>query len=141
MQINGTSQLINFGYSIIIGISLCIVYDLIRILRKLFNTKTFIVNVEDVVFALFSSFIVFGMMLVNREGKMRAFIIFGIFLGVLVFELTVGKTAVKYLGKYAEKIHNYLILKIKSAYKFIKTSIKSVKAIERLKKIVYNRHR
>ena len=139
MQINGTSQLINFGYSIIVGISLCIVYDIIRIMRKLFNTKLIIVNIEDVIFALFSSFTVFGMMLVNREGRMRAFIIFGIFLGALVFEIVLGKPAVKYLGNFADKFHSYFLFKIKSVYKFIKRSIKSCKAIERLKKIVYNK--
>ena len=138
MQINGSNQMINFLYSIIMGIFLCIIYDVIRILRKLFNTNIFIINTEDVIFSLFSSFVVFGMVLVNREGKMRAFIIFGIFIGVLVFELTLGNVIVSFFGKYAEKFNKYVILKIKATYKFIKISIKNDKSIERFKKIVYN---
>lgn len=83
-----------FIFFIIIGIIIGIVFDFFRVIRKAFKTPDSITFLQDLTFFIFSgSFIIYSIIKLNN-GEIRLFLFLGIFLGMLIYFLTISNLCV-----------------------------------------------
>ena len=95
MAIAITEQASVFFRSLMLGAVLGCLYDFFRITRLAFIIPSLLVLVEDLLFFLFSSIILFGFMLENSYGQIRYFILLGVLLGWTIYYFTVGSFVMK----------------------------------------------
>lgn len=95
MAITMSGQTAVFFRSLLLGAAMGCFYDLFRITRIAFVIPAFFVLVEDLLFFLFSSIVLFGFMLENSFGQIRYFILLGVVLGWTLYYFTVGSFVMK----------------------------------------------
>ena len=80
-----------FAVCLLLGAFLAMVYDAIRIFRMLVPHKEIVVDVEDLVFWLFTAWMVFRTLFYYNRGALRGYAFLGMFLGVLFYTLTISR--------------------------------------------------
>lgn len=80
-----------FAICLAIGVFLAFIYDLFRILRILFHHSDFVVDMEDLGFWLLTAWMVFQTLFQYNEGALRAYAFIGMFLGVILYTLTLSR--------------------------------------------------
>ncbi|MBO5088909.1 MAG: spore cortex biosynthesis protein YabQ [Lachnospiraceae bacterium] len=97
-----------FLICLMLGAALALVYDGIRIFRLLIPHQDWVVDVEDLVYWVFTAWMVFRTLFYYNQGMLRGYAFLGMFLGMLVYMLTVSRLLlfiVRKLLPYWEKIH------------------------------------
>lgn len=92
------------------GVILMLVYDLLRIARKLIPHGIFFISLEDLLFWMSSAVVIFAMLFRENDGYLRAFSIGGVILGMTLYGLTLSRYVVKGAVFALEKIL-YLLLR------------------------------
>lgn len=95
MAFTMTEQTAVFFHSLLLGVAVGCFYDLFRITRIAFLIPAPLVMVEDLLFFLFSSVVLFGFMLEHSFGQIRYFILLGAALGWILYYNTVGSLVMK----------------------------------------------
>lgn len=80
-----------FAVCMILGAVLAMVYDGVRIFRLMFHHKDWIVDVEDLVYWLFTAWMVFRTLFHYNQGALRGYAFLGMFLGVIVYVVSFSK--------------------------------------------------
>ena len=80
-----------FGVCLRLGVFLAFCYDCIRIFRMLFIHKNWVIDLEDLVFWLLTAWITFGTLFIYNRGALRGYAFLGMFLGVLIYALTLSR--------------------------------------------------
>ncbi len=75
----------------LLGASLAVIYDVFRILRMLFVHWDWLVDVEDLLFWVLTTWCVFKTLFHYNEGVLRGYAFLGMFLGVIVYTLTLSR--------------------------------------------------
>ena len=83
-----STQTLLFIKCIEIGILMGMIYDLIRIARKIINHYNFIVQVEDALYWLACSFIGFAILYMHNYAEIRFFGLIGMILGGIMYLCT-----------------------------------------------------
>ena len=112
-----------FGISVIVGLSLAVVYEPFRFFHKIGFKDSLHYFICDFIFMIFSAFITYFVCLVLLEGCVRIFVIAGEFLGFMLFCFTIRPIM--------DRIYNPVI-------KFSK--IFTLKLLKITRKIMYNIH-
>lgn len=94
------TQIINlevqfFLTSILYGILLLVVYDCIRIIRRIVPHKAFFVALQDILFWVAASIVIFIMIYERNNGTIRGFAILGMLLGMIIYNQLLSKFIVK----------------------------------------------
>lgn len=84
--------------TITVGIGLAVLYDCLRIWRRLIPHGIIWLSVEDVLFWMASALITFAVCFVEDAGNIRWFAVAGEVLGALMYHYTVGRILVKYVS-------------------------------------------
>lgn len=108
MAIAITEQTAVFFHSLLLGVVLGCFYDLFRITRIAFVIPALLVLVEDLLFFLFSSIVLFGFMLENSYGQIRYFILLGVALGWTVYYFTAGSLVMKCSARIIQTVRAVL---------------------------------
>lgn len=145
-EIDVKLQIISFLRSMCLGVIFCILYDLFRAIRK--NTASTIaeVFVEDLLFFLICTPIVFCFLLATTNGMLRAYVFLGIVLGFLLFRITLSRFTVKildFLLKQIIKIFKALDKGLKVFCELVgrifnKISLLTIKFFKKAKKVAKN---
>ena len=90
------------------GISIGLLFDFFRILRKSFNTKDFMTYIEDVCFWLLTGLLILYFIFIFNNGEIRIYMFVSIILGFTIYILT--------LSKYIVKVSVNIILFLKNTY-------------------------
>jgi len=98
-EINSASQVLTFLYSIVLGFSLGIFFDLPRSFRSIVRYKKSFMFISDLFFWIISAFFTFCFYLVFTNGELRGFVVFGILIGFLIERLTLSQLLVKIYKK------------------------------------------
>ncbi len=77
------------------GALLLVVYDLLRIIRRLIPHKIWLVGAEDLVFWIGSAAVVFAMLYRENSGYIRGFVIGGVVVGMLFYNAVFSSWVVK----------------------------------------------
>lgn len=140
-------QLLSLVLFIATGMVIGILFDIFRVLRKCFKTADFITYVQDILFWIFAGIITLFSIFQFNQGEIRVYIFLGIFIGILVYMITISKFIVKYsviLVKTIKKIISYpmqLIINFTKKWiitptcNFIKQSKKNIYAKKERKKV------
>ena len=88
-----------FGVCLLLGIILAFVYDGFRIFRMLVPHKNAVVDLEDLLFWLFTAWLVFRTLFTYNRGALRGYAFLGMVLGVLVYTATVSRLLLFLAGK------------------------------------------
>ena len=104
MILSMSGQAILFFTTVIVGFAIGFAYDIFRILRKTLPHSNFVVQLEDIVFWLGVTFLMFYFMLHQNYGEIRLFSIAGAALGALIYFcslsiliMKVSETVIKFL--------------------------------------------
>lgn len=81
------SQALIFLYTVIGGAAIALVYDLFRILRKAVRTGSIVTFVQDLLFWLIVSVIMFLTVFYSNDGELRAYLFIGACVGVILYAL------------------------------------------------------
>ena len=77
-----------------LGIKLTFVYDGIRIFRILIKHRDVVISIEDILFWMYATVIIFEMQLEQSEGLLRGFCILGMLLGMYLYSKILGERLV-----------------------------------------------
>ena len=80
---------------ILIGLIIGFLFDFFRILLRTYKTPDFITIIEDIVFWLVSGIILLLGIFILNEGKIRAYLFLGLFLGIIVYTMIFSRGVVK----------------------------------------------
>ena len=73
-------------YCFLTGIGITIVYDLLRIVRRVIVHPYIVVALEDILFWMFASVVLFLLLYHMNNGTVRWFAVFGLFAGMLFYK-------------------------------------------------------
>ena len=90
--------------ALFLGEIACFLYDLLRIFRRLLPRGSFITGLEDILWWISFSVTAFVFMYKVNGGVVRAYILVFILLGMLLWEVTIGRFVVCYISRLLHKI-------------------------------------
>lgn len=90
--------------SFLTGAILLVVYDLLRIIRRLIPHNNWVIGIEDVLFWIASAAALFAMLYRENSGYIRGFVIGGVLAGMLLYNLLLSRFVVKGSVFILEKI-------------------------------------
>lgn len=136
-----TAQTLLFMTSVEIGILMGIVFDLIRIFRKIIKHPNFFVQLEDMFFWVFCAFMSFYMLYICNYAAIRPFIFIGIICGAIFYFLTfsvwfmkLATIVINYVKALIKQIIYYVMIPIKWLMKVFIWPIRSItKKIRKLR--------
>lgn len=105
-------QTLLFVKSIQIGIMIAVLYDLIRIFRKMIKHPNWMVQVEDVLYWLMCILIGFSSLYMHNYGDIRLFIFIGMILGAIFYFATLSVFFMKiatWIIELAKQVIHYVI--------------------------------
>ncbi len=115
-EINLSSQITTFLFSMLLGVIFCVIFDFTRALRIFgLNSKT-AVFLTDVIYFLVITFLNFCFLLTRESGQVRGYVFVGELLGFFTFRLIFSKWLI-----LLTKLLHRVFLKIDKKVKKIKT--------------------
>lgn len=100
-----------------IGIIIGFIYDLFRVLRKCFKTPDYITFIEDLTFVTITGLIIIQSIIYISNGEVRFFLFIGIFLGLIIYILTISNLCVIILYVFVKFTKKILEIPIKCCKK------------------------
>lgn len=119
-----TGELQFFLISILSGGILLLVYDVLRIFRRLVCHDSFFVAVEDLIFWVAASLFIFAMMYKENNGIIRGFSIMGMIIGMVLYHYIISEVLVTLVTKLIRILLQPLILVLRFMKGFILKFIK-----------------
>lgn len=147
-EINNSTQAINFSRAVILGILFCLLYSIFSSIRKAGKDSFTAVLLEDLLYFIIITPVLFLFLLSTTNGELRFYILFGILIGFALLKVTLYKIFTFVftkifssifkvfisVGKYKDKIIN--LISVKSKVFFKKTAFFLKKAVNTLKKLL-----
>ena len=104
-----------FCYAIMLGAFCGIIYDIIRIFRRIIKKKIAVTDVEDIIYWLVVSVLMFMLMYRENGGMVRGYAIISMAAGMILYEISIGKFFVKYVSKLLK----YILNRIRKVMEFV----------------------
>lgn len=125
---------------ILTGMSIGILFDIFRILRKSFKTIDFITYIQDFLFWLLAGAILLYSIFSFNNGELRGYIFIGVILGIILYMLILSKYFVKISVAIINILKKIIYTPIKFIINFIKKHIIEhfIKIVNKIKTILGN---
>jgi len=91
-------------HSLLMGVFITYVYDLLRIFRRVISHGAFLVSLEDFVFWVYCGVEVFLLMYHESDGTLRWFAVIGALAGMISYKKLVSPFFVKYVSLILNKL-------------------------------------
>ena len=100
MSVSGSIQneMMLFGSAVLLGAALMLLYDMIRICRRIFPRGIILVSIEDVIYWIVFGVAVFILLYRENDGAVRGFIVGGIAAGLFLYYQLLGRWLMKWMG-------------------------------------------
>ena len=82
-----------------LGIWIAVVYDLLRIFRRIITHNVWAIGVEDGLYWCYVGTEFFKLLYKYNEGRLRWYLIAGAMIGMLLYSMTIGKSFVRFCSK------------------------------------------
>lgn len=112
-------ELYVFCKFLMLGVILCVAYDVIRISRRIIKRGKGIVAFEDVLAGVIAAFITFGLIYKENYGNLRGYIFSGMLVGMGLYWISISSLFVGIISKSILM----LLQKINNAFKISKEII------------------
>ena len=109
-------------YSVIMGIYITFLYDLLRIGRRVIAHNGFGVSVEDLAFWIYCAMKVFYLMHAESDGTLRWFAILGALLGMFLYKKTISPFFVKWVSFGLQSVLHF----IAKPFQFVAKQMKKI---------------
>lgn len=86
------------------GILITVLYDMLRILRRVIPHNLLAVSLEDMLYWIVCSLLIFAMLIRENNGVLRWFAVAGAMLGMLLYKKTLGFLFVKYISLLLQRL-------------------------------------
>ena len=100
------------------GVSIGLLFDFFRILRKALKTANFITYIEDILFWILTGLLILYNIWYFNDGEIRIYMFLGIIVGVLIYMSTLSKFIVQIFSKILQFIIKLLEAPFKAIFKF-----------------------
>lgn len=97
------------GVALLCGAVITVVYDLLRIFRRVISHGNFWIGVEDFIFWIWTAFWVFSVLYRENDGNLRMYTIAAMVLGMLLYHKTVSEPFVEFTGRVLKKALSVLL--------------------------------
>lgn len=128
MLINQTSLFLIFTIN---GVLIGIIFDIFRILRKTIKTSDFVTYIEDFLFWIITSIILFYSIFTYNNGELRFFMFLAVILGFVLYFFTISSYLIKINVKIINTIKRIFLKLFEIIYKPI------IKTFKILKKVIF----
>lgn len=91
-------------YALLMGVFITFVYDILRIIRRVFPHGNFMISLEDMLFWIYCAVKVFVLMYTESNGTLRWFAILGALVGMLAYKKLLSVPFVKYTSMGLRKV-------------------------------------
>ena len=100
MSVSGSIQneMMLFGNAVLLGAALMLLYDVIRICRRILPRGIILVSIEDVIYWIVFGVAVFILLYRENDGAVRGFIVGGIAAGLFLYYQLLGRWLMKWMG-------------------------------------------
>jgi spore cortex biosynthesis protein YabQ len=98
-----------FVYSMAIGVLLSVLYDLIRIWRRVIRHNKMAVALEDLLFWIVTLFLIFFLFYDRNDGVLRWFTVAGVLLGIGIYKKIFGEHLVEFMSTILKWVLNVVI--------------------------------
>jgi spore cortex biosynthesis protein YabQ len=115
-----------FGTSILWGALILVFYDVLRIIRRIIIHNGFFVALEDLLYWVICSLLIFHMMYKQNNGIIRGFAILAMLLGMIIYRGTLSDLLVETISNVLNTIINFVK---KTIGKVISIFLKPIKFI------------
>ncbi|MGE4282578.1 MAG: spore cortex biosynthesis protein YabQ [Clostridia bacterium] len=95
MEVSVTNQAYIFLSSIVGGLIIGLVFDIFRILRRVIKTVNFITYIQDILFWIIVTMIIFLLVFVTNDGELRWYEFLGVVLGIIFYNLLFSTYVIK----------------------------------------------
>ena len=92
------------------GIFIGCLFDMFRVLRKLFKTSDLITSIEDIIFWILTGIIILYVVWYFNDGEIRLYMLFGLIIGITIYALTISNIFLKILFNVFNKLKNIIVL-------------------------------
>ena len=93
------TELFLFGRSVLLGAVMFVVYDLLRVLRRIFPRGIFWVSIEDLLYWVAAALYFFLQLCRENNGIIRGYILLGIILGALCYDRMISRFLMEWMTK------------------------------------------
>ena len=97
-----TDPLLFFLVSILFGVCLHAIYDIIRGIRRVFYHKSVFLFIEDIGFGIFTAVMAFIFLCTYNDGELRGFFFLGIVIGMILYYQLCSKFLLRAVTYYRE---------------------------------------
>lgn len=115
------------GVAFLCGSVITIVYDLIRIFRRVIAHGNFWIGVEDFAFWIWTALWIFSVLYRENDGSFRMYTILAMVLGMIFYHGTLSEPFVRFSGKVLKKVVSlflYPLKKLKNRISFFGKKLK-----------------
>ncbi len=139
-EISNTLQLLSFARALLLGVIICLAYDILRVYRKVYDFSRIGIFFQDVLFSVLSAFVVFLFLLGVTNGEMRGYVFLGLCMGFVFSRLSLSRIWFVLLKWIFSKIKTVFYLVSSGIYRtfdkieayvstFFKKSLKTIKKL------------
>lgn len=125
------------GTAFFCGALITIVYDVLRIFRRVISHGNVWIGIEDLLFWIWTSFWIFGVLYRENDGNLRLYTMISMALGMILYHKTISEPLVDVLGTVFRKVVGLLLLPIRFLKKYIRFFGKKLK--NRWRSIIMNK--
>ena len=109
MQVSTLNQAYLFIIFCATGILIGLIFDIFRIIRKLFKTPDFLTYIEDICFWIISGLILIYSIFIFNNGEIRLYMFIAISLGIITYILTFSRFFVIIGYKFSNFVKKLII--------------------------------
>ena len=96
-----------FLHAIALGAGAGLVYDVLRVLRRVKTRGTLLTGIEDLLYWAAAAIVLFVFLYRENGGIIRAYVIVGMAAGMITYEIVLGRLIVKYLSIILKKVVSF----------------------------------
>lgn len=111
------------------GVTIGVLFDFFRILRRTIKTSNIITYIEDVLFWILTGLLVLYNIWYFNNGEIRVYMFLGIILGVLIYMSTLSNILIKIFSKILQIIIKVLELPFKTIISIFRKIITAIVTI------------
>ena len=129
------------GVAFLMGAVISIVYDLLRIFRRVISHGNFWIGVEDLIFWMWTAVWTFSVLYRENDGNLRMYTMLFMAVGMILYHVTISEPAVEVLGKILKRIFRIILYPLKLLKIYIIFFGKKLKKLISgiIIKLIYNR--
>jgi len=119
-------QVYTFLLAIFAGALVGMIFDISRVKRKLIKTHDVVVYIEDILYWIIISVVLFVLMYYSKECEVRSYILLGLIIGVIMYICMLSKYVLFILERVIKILYRCVIFPISIFIKVAKVLLRCV---------------